>query len=120
MQATVTTPPADLSLYQARADVFRALAHPARVRILEALADRELCVCDLQRLVGSSLPTVSRHLTQMRVAGLLGCRREGANIYYRLVCSCLLPVLDCIDGVLCADSDRRAACCSTLGGRGEA
>ena len=114
MQATAATPPADVSLYQARADVFRALAHPARVRILEALAGGDLCVCDLQRLVGSSLPTVSRHLAQMKSVGLVGCCRKGTNIYYCLLVPCLLPALDCIDAALRADSERRAACCSAL------
>lgn len=119
MQAPSPAPIVDDTLYQARAGVFQALAHPARVRILEALAERELCVCELQRLVGSSLPTVSRHLAQMRAAGLLGCRREGTNIFYRLLVPCLLPALDCIDGVIRADSERRAACCCEMDGRCE-
>jgi ArsR family transcriptional regulator len=82
--------------------------------MVEALAERELCVCELQRLVGSSLPTVSRHLSQMKAAGVVASRRQGTQICYRLLLPCLLPALGCIDAALRADSDRRAACCSTL------
>jgi DNA-binding transcriptional ArsR family regulator len=107
-------------LNEARAEVFRALAHPARLQMLEALADRELCVCELQALVGSSLPTVSRHLAQMRAAGLLSCRREGTNVYYRLLTPCLLNTLACIDQALRADSERRAQLCAVCHREGEA
>ena len=102
------------AVLEARATVLRAMAHPTRLRMMAALAEGELCVCELQQLVGSSLPTVSRHLAQMRAAGILACRREGVQIMYRLLVPCLLPALDCIDGVIRADSDRRVACCSSL------
>jgi DNA-binding transcriptional ArsR family regulator len=69
--------------------------------------------------VGSSLPTVSRHLAQMKAAGVLACRREGAQVYYRLLVPCLLPALDCVDKAICADSQRRVACCSGPGEQGE-
>ncbi len=105
----------DALLYEARAEVFRALAHPSRLQMLEALADRELCVCELQALVGSSLPTVSRHLAQMRAAGLLGCRREGTSVYYRLLTPCLINTLACIDQALRDDSERRAQVCAACG-----
>ena len=111
---TEVAPETDNALYEARAEIFRALAHPARLRLMEALAERELCVCELQKLVGSSLPTVSRHLAQMKSAGILGCRREGTQIFYCLLVPCLLPALGCIDGVIRADSERRVSCCAGL------
>jgi ArsR family transcriptional regulator len=102
----------DQALYEARAEVFRALAHPTRLRILECLGDGERCVCELQAVAGGSLPTVSRHLAQMKAAGLLGCRREGVNIYYRLLVPCITAAFDCIDVAIRADSDRRAEVCA--------
>ena len=102
----------DGPLYEARAEVFRALAHPARLRILECLGAGERCVCELQTVAGGSLPTVSRHLAQMKAAGLLGCRREGVNIYYRLLVPCVIDVFACIDEALRADSERRADICA--------
>ncbi|NLO73121.1 MAG: winged helix-turn-helix transcriptional regulator [candidate division WS1 bacterium] len=112
MQTIQNTALADLSLFEARAQVLRALAHPARLRIMAALAEGERCVCELQDLVGSSLPTVSRHLSQMKAVGILACRRQGTQVYYRLLVPCLLPALDCVDRALRADSERRVACCS--------
>ncbi|HEY3398625.1 MAG TPA: metalloregulator ArsR/SmtB family transcription factor [Armatimonadota bacterium] len=112
MNTEACCPETDSSLYEARAEVFRALAHPTRLRLLECLADGEHCVCELHVAVGSSLPTVSRHLAQMKAAGLLGCRREGNNIHYRLLVPCITNTLACIDEALRADSDRRAEVCS--------
>jgi ArsR family transcriptional regulator len=97
---------------EARAEVFRALAHPTRLRILECLLGAEKCVHELQEVVGSSLPTVSRHLAQMKAAGLLGCRREGTNIYYRLLVPCITNTFACIDEAIRADSERRAEICA--------
>ena len=122
MSTTETMPTqVEYPLYEARAEVFRAMAHPARLRVLECLQDGERCVCELQAVVGASLPTVSRHLALMKTAGLLGCRREGANIYYRLLVPCVTEVFACIDAAIRADSDRRAevcACCRREGEQG--
>jgi ArsR family transcriptional regulator len=102
----------DDALYQARADIFRARAHPARLRILEALSGGERCVCELQPLVGSSLPTVSRHLAQMKAAGLVGCRREGTSLHYRLLVPRVTEAFACIDAAIQADGERRAEVCA--------
>jgi DNA-binding transcriptional ArsR family regulator len=114
MQALATDPSVNEAAYEARATLLRALAHPARLRMVEALADGEKCVCDLHKVVGSSLPTVSRHLAQMKAAGVVADRKQGQWVYYRLLVPCLLPALDCIDAALRSDSERRAACCSAV------
>jgi ArsR family transcriptional regulator len=62
----------------------KALADLNRLRLLNLLLRGELCVCDLQYVIGGSQPNVSRHLTYMRNAGLVGDRREGQRIYYRV------------------------------------
>lgn len=107
------------ALYEARAELFRAMAHPARLRILEALSERERCVCELQQIVGSSLPTVSRHLAQMKAVGLLGCRRAGTSIYYRLLVPCVTDTFACIDAALRADGERRAKICAACRQEGQ-
>lgn len=66
------------------ADIFRVLSDPTRLRIVEALAERELCVCDLAAVVGSSASSVSHHLRQLRQLKLVRYRREGRMAYYRL------------------------------------
>jgi len=65
--------------------IFKGLADQTRLRILNLLLQGELCVCDVQYVLESSQPNVSRHLTYLRNSGLVSDRREGARIYYRLV-----------------------------------
>jgi len=65
--------------------VARALGNPARVAILEFLRDGEQCVCRIQPEIGLDMSTVSRHLAQLRDAGLIEDERRGAKVFYRLV-----------------------------------
>lgn len=66
------------------ADTFQMLANPTRLRIVEALADRELCVCDLAAVVRASQSAVSHHLRQLRQLRIVRYRRDGRMAYYRL------------------------------------
>lgn len=66
------------------ADTFQILADPTRLRIVEALSRRELCVCDLAAVVDSSQSSVSHHLRQLRQMQLVRHRREGRMTFYRL------------------------------------
>ena len=91
-----------------RASAIKALAHPSRVAIAEALQGGEQCVCDLRELVGADLSTVSKHLTVMREAGLLAMEKRGLNVFYRLKCPCLLAFFECVDSLV-PDSSRKAS-----------
>ncbi len=64
--------------------VFRALADPTRLRILQLLNSGELCVCDIVAHLGVPQPKASRHLAYLRRAGLVLARKEGLWSYYRL------------------------------------
>jgi len=66
------------------ADLFQILASPTRLRIVEALFGRELCVCDLAAVVGASQSAVSHHLRQLRQLRIVSYRRTGRMAYYRL------------------------------------
>lgn len=66
------------------ARVAAALADPGRARLLAACLERERCVCQLVGLLGLAMPTVSRHLTVLRDAGLLDSRKDGRWVHYRL------------------------------------
>ncbi len=79
--------------------MLKALAHPSRLAMAEALQAGERCVCDLRELVGSDLSTVSKHLAVMRNAGLLDMEKRGLNVFYRLRCPCLLDFLECVDSL---------------------
>ena len=67
------------------ATLFSALAHDTRLRCLLLLWEyEELCVCDLTQAIGAAQPHMSRHLGQLREAGLVRDRREGLWIHYRI------------------------------------
>lgn len=68
----------------ALAEVFQILSSPSRLRIVEALATRELCVCDLAEAVQVSPSAVSHHLRLLRRLRLVRYRKEGRMAYYRL------------------------------------
>ena len=70
--------------YKRQAQLFRALAHPVRLRILDILARQEACVCHLTAVLKQRQPYVSQQLATLRDAGLVADRREGTLIYYRL------------------------------------
>jgi ArsR family transcriptional regulator len=89
-----------LQHYEARARVAKALAHPSRLLLLDALKGRERCVCELTELVGADQSTVSKHLAILKNAGLVGTRKEGAMIFYRVTCPCLEGFFQCIESVL--------------------
>ena len=65
--------------------LFRALADPTRLRLLNLIADREICVCYFVQILGISQPKISRHLAYLRRAGMVAARRQGRWMHYRLV-----------------------------------
>jgi DNA-binding transcriptional ArsR family regulator len=69
---------------QALASTFQALADPTRVRMLDALAAAELCVCDLSQAVGISESAVSHQLRLLRSMRLVRYRRAGRHIFYAI------------------------------------
>jgi len=79
-------PPMDADAAEDLAAVFRALADPTRVAIVNRLASGDTCcVCDLTDAFELSQPTVSHHLRILRDAGLVDSERRGTFAYYRLV-----------------------------------
>lgn len=71
-------------VHEAKANLFRVLGHPARVRILELLMDGERSVGSLQAELDLDSGGTSQHLSIMRRAGLVESRREGTSVYYRV------------------------------------
>ncbi|MCP4896988.1 MAG: winged helix-turn-helix transcriptional regulator [bacterium] len=72
-------------LLQRIAEVLKAMADPTRLKILHCLHRGELCVSDILSFVGGSQANVSKHLSVLKRAGLVDCRREGLNVFYRIV-----------------------------------
>lgn len=93
-----------------RARIIKAMGHPSRLMMLHALADGEMCVCDLRELVGADMSTVSKHLSLMKKAGLVEDRKEGLRVNYRLRVPCILDFMSCVEAVL--NEGKQATCCS--------
>ena len=66
------------------AEVAKALGDEGRLRVLLALRGRELCVCQVTELLGLAPSTVSKHMSVLRQARLVECRKDGRWAYYRL------------------------------------
>ncbi|HWB22740.1 MAG TPA: metalloregulator ArsR/SmtB family transcription factor [Gaiellaceae bacterium] len=69
-------------VYEVKANLFRVLGHPARVRILEVLRDGDQSVGALQTELGLDSSGTSQHLAALRRIGLVQSRREGTSVYY--------------------------------------
>jgi ArsR family transcriptional regulator len=80
------------------------MADPMRLRILHLLQDGERCVNDILGQVGGSQANVSKHLSVLRRAGLVECRREGVNVYYRIDDPTVFSICDTI----CSSLERQA------------
>jgi len=90
----------DRAKYTARAKIMKALAHPARLLIVDELTNRgERCVCELTELVGSDMSTVSRHLSQLKEAGIVEDEKRGQMVFYQLRVKCLSSLFNCIESV---------------------
>ena len=85
---------------KARADILKALAHPIRVLLVEALSRGDRCVNDLTELAEVDQSTISRHLTQLKKAGILTERRDGLKVMHHLACPCMLKAFDCAVDVI--------------------
>lgn len=67
-----------------KAELFKALGHPARIRVLELLAEGERSVGEMQPLVGIELSHLSQQLAVLRRAGLVNARKDGSTVYYAI------------------------------------
>lgn len=92
--------PANAQRAKGQAQVIKAMGHPSRLLMLQAMQAGEICVCELQRLVGSNMSTVSKHLSVLKSAGLVEDRKRGQQVFYSLRIPCLLKFLACVDEVL--------------------
>jgi ArsR family transcriptional regulator, arsenate/arsenite/antimonite-responsive transcriptional repressor len=65
--------------------LFRALADTTRLRLIHLMSEQEICVCYFIDVIGAPQSKISRHLAYLRRAGIVGARREGKWMHYRLI-----------------------------------
>lgn len=96
-------PPEALQLVAQR---FRALSDPTRLGVLQSLFEGELSVQQICAATGASQANASKHLAHLTRAGILGRRKEGSFVYYRIVDQSIYHLCDLVCGAL---ADRFAA-----------
>lgn len=101
---SVSTP-----LYQLKAEFFKTLGHPARIRVLELLSEREHAVAEMLPEVGIEAAHLSQQLAVLRRANLVRTRKEGSNVYYSLASPQLAELLrvarSILSGVLAGQAE---------------
>jgi ArsR family transcriptional regulator len=85
----------DDELARREADMFKAIAHPIRVKILHYLAAGPANAGDIAEAVDAERTNVSRHLAVLRGAGILHDRKQGLNVSYELAVPCILEAFLC-------------------------
>ena len=93
--------------YTLRADMFKALSHPMRLFMLEKLKEKPWCVCELAAEVGIEKSVASKHLSQLKEAGLIDDEKRGTLVEYRLVAPCVLEMAACAEGTVLENRRRR-------------
>ena len=96
-------------LYQLKADFFKTLGHPVRIRVLELLSGHEHAVAEMVPQVGVEPANLSQQLAVLRRAGLVATRKEGATVYYSLtspyVAGLLAAARQILSGVLAGQAE---------------
>jgi ArsR family transcriptional regulator len=87
--------------------MFKALAHPMRIYMLDRLNERPWCVCELAAEVGIEKSVASKHLSQLKAAGLIDDEKRGTLVEYRLVAPCVLEMAACAEGTILENRLRR-------------
>ena len=93
--------------YSLRAEMFKALAHPMRLLMLDKLRERNWCVCELAAEIGIDKSVASKYLSQLKAAGLIDDEKRGTLVEYRLVAPCVLEMAACAEGAILANRRER-------------
>lgn len=91
--------------YQKQTDVLKALAHPVRLQIVDALRAGPECVCHLEALLGQRQAYISQQLARLREAGLVKDEKDGLNVFYRVADLRVFDIIDEVSGVARVPAD---------------
>lgn len=90
--------------YEMYASIFKALAHPKRIMIVELLSKYgELCVCSIAQKLNIDQPSVSKHLNILKNAGIVRSEKKGLTVNYKLQTPCILNSLKCAANIIKED-----------------
>jgi ArsR family transcriptional regulator len=87
-------------LFESQAQIFKALGQPTRLQILDLLKEGERCVCEIFPAIQQEQANVSKHLSILKQAGIVDCRKEGLRIIYWIKNREVLNLLKRVSGIL--------------------
>ena len=93
--------------YEARAAIIKALGHPTRLFIVDQLESGKRCVCELTKLIGADMSTVSKHLSVLKAAGIVRDEKVGQQVFYRLKVPCVLKFFGCVEAVMKSNAEEQ-------------
>ena len=89
------------SLNEKKAEIFKALANPVRLDIIDLLLEGEKCVCEIQHALNKyEQPHISKSLAKLKAVGLIKDRKDGLNVYYSLAICCMSEFFGCLNQIL--------------------
>jgi DNA-binding transcriptional ArsR family regulator len=88
-----------MNMYETQSDLLKALSHSTRLAILDILRDGEQCVCHMEATLDLRQAYISQQLMILKQAGLLESRRDGLNLYYRVIKPDVFKILDALRSV---------------------
>lgn len=89
-----------MDLENMEVNIFKALAHPIRLKIIKKLRERVYCVCEMSEDVEFSQSNLSQHLKILRDAGLVYCEKEGMRINYYVKNTDVFQIIDLAEDML--------------------
>ncbi len=89
------------SLNEKKAEIFKALANPVRLDIIDLLLEGEKCVCEIQHALNKYEQShISKSLAKLKAVGLIKDRKDGLNVYYSLAICCMSEFFGCLNQIL--------------------
>lgn len=103
-------------IYEARAEIAKALAHKTRLKIIDILHEEGgHCVCELTEILDVSQSTVSKHLGVLKNAGVVSSKKEGLNVTYTLRIPCVKNFFGCLDQMIRENIEKKTEELKTVG-----
>ncbi|MFI3301120.1 MAG: metalloregulator ArsR/SmtB family transcription factor [Candidatus Gastranaerophilales bacterium] len=88
------------NLYEKKIKIFKALANPVRLEIIDFLIEGERCVCEIVEQLDYEQPHISKSLIKLKEAGIIKDRKDGLKVYYSLAVCCLGEFMACTNKML--------------------
>jgi ArsR family transcriptional regulator len=97
--------------YETLTQIFKALAHPTRLQILDMLRCGEICVCHIETALGKRQAYVSQQLMILRESGLVEARKDGLSVYYQLADPRVIEILETMGNSIDSEEHQYFADC---------